>query len=637
MKCESNRLLRCFLSLIFVICGISIFIKGFLFMRKECAIKNNQRPSFEKQFDRLILIVIDALRYDFAVKYLNKLIHNNTNYYMFKSISTPPTVTLQRIKAFTTGSLPVFIEIGSNFRSQYDITSDSLMYHFAKDNANITVLGDETWMVLYKSLISESFTSPSFDVYDLHGVDNNIIKHLPKVIEKHNSSFVIAHFLGVDHCGHVFSYQNNNVIEKINELDSFINDEIIPQLGQKDLLVVMGDHGMTDSGSHGGMSKEEIETFFYAYSPSFNFKNIPQKDSDILLNQPNVINQIDIVPTLSVLFGYPIPFLNAGKIIFDLIPSSFLRESKTLNANQIRNLLIHENININESRDKFNFYNYENDTKIEEDFLLEQGPILLKDKWTSFHMTFMILGLFLVCISLLFLEKPQSVLPLLHSLSLFSDSFIFGESLVVQFFTGLSKPSFITRIMSFFTKCREDVDRRICFPTAKIPLFSNYRLTKIIGDNYIIPTVLFFLALFTSERYPSYMYFLSLHTFFTTGHQCTLSELNIEPAYAFGHYNSILSPLLVFINNFFPFVFVTIFSRQNLMLCFYSVFSLICIMSFCIYGRYHLMIWQVITPRFLYQSFQTLIVLVISTIKYLILRFRKSHFIHKNQPKLKND
>jgi ethanolaminephosphotransferase len=41
------------------------------------------------------------------------------------------------------------------------------------------------------------------------------------------------------------------------------------------------------------------------------------------VNQPTVlgypiIDQIDIVPTLSILFGFPIPKNNLGKIIFNL-------------------------------------------------------------------------------------------------------------------------------------------------------------------------------------------------------------------------------------------------------------------------------------------------------------------------------
>lgn len=34
------------------------------------------------------------------------------------------------------------------------------------------------------------------------------------------------------------------------------------------LLVVMGDHGMTDSGDHGGESQKETDAAIFLYSPS---------------------------------------------------------------------------------------------------------------------------------------------------------------------------------------------------------------------------------------------------------------------------------------------------------------------------------------------------------------------------------
>jgi hypothetical protein len=38
------------------------------------------------------------------------------------------------------------------------------------------------------------------------------------------------------------------------------------------LLIVLGDHGMTEDGNHGGSSKEETDTVIYAYLKSENKK-----------------------------------------------------------------------------------------------------------------------------------------------------------------------------------------------------------------------------------------------------------------------------------------------------------------------------------------------------------------------------
>jgi len=46
--------------------------------------------------------------------------------FIFNAYSDPPTTTLQRIKGLTTGSLPTFIDMGSNFGGS-SIMEDSIM------------------------------------------------------------------------------------------------------------------------------------------------------------------------------------------------------------------------------------------------------------------------------------------------------------------------------------------------------------------------------------------------------------------------------------------------------------------------------------------------------------------------------
>lgn len=41
------------------------------------------------------------------------------------------------------------------------------------------------------------------------------------------------------------------------------------------LLVVLGDHGMTDNGDHGGESEKETDAALFLYSPSPLFRSPP--------------------------------------------------------------------------------------------------------------------------------------------------------------------------------------------------------------------------------------------------------------------------------------------------------------------------------------------------------------------------
>uniref|UniRef100_A0A9L0SL68 Phosphatidylinositol glycan anchor biosynthesis class O n=1 Tax=Equus caballus TaxID=9796 RepID=A0A9L0SL68_HORSE len=89
------------------------------------------------------------------------------------------------------------------------------------------------------------------------------------------------------------------------------NQELVERLENDTLLVVIGDHGMTMSGDHGGDSELEISAALFLYSPAALFPSAPPEE-------PEVIPQISLVPTLALLLGLPIPFGNIGEVIAEL-------------------------------------------------------------------------------------------------------------------------------------------------------------------------------------------------------------------------------------------------------------------------------------------------------------------------------
>lgn len=136
--------------------GIYLFAGGFLLVRLEVNRTSTcgdvLRPEGAAQHDfcrgrprfrRAVLLVVDALRIDFARfepgnesprPYQNKLpvLHEmvrarpqHGRLYAFRA--DPPTTTMQRIKGFTTGSLPTFVDVGNNFASSA-ILEDNLIH-----------------------------------------------------------------------------------------------------------------------------------------------------------------------------------------------------------------------------------------------------------------------------------------------------------------------------------------------------------------------------------------------------------------------------------------------------------------------------------------------------------------------------
>lgn len=119
---------------IFIVCAVTsllVFTRGFLLSRVAIPdhSANSDDNKIPSQYRRAVVLVIDALRYDFVdvqpqskEYYHNKLPHVQTlladkphSSRLYKFIADPPTTTMQRLKGLTTGSLPTFVDAGLSF------------------------------------------------------------------------------------------------------------------------------------------------------------------------------------------------------------------------------------------------------------------------------------------------------------------------------------------------------------------------------------------------------------------------------------------------------------------------------------------------------------------------------------------
>ncbi|KAK4984204.1 mannose-ethanolamine phosphotransferase gpi13 [Elasticomyces elasticus] len=362
--------------------GISLFLSGFLLTRRVLDEKSkcSESPLYveptaigenaagrgtyedgcwhEKSFDKAVIIVIDALRYDFAAPYppssasvslrRPRHYHNSIpvlyetaaqqsgNALLLPFIADPPTTTLQRLKGLTTGTLPTFVEGGSNFAGA-EILEDNLIGQLQTAGKKVVHLGDDTWTSLFPGHFHPNLSHAydSFNVWDLHTVDNGVTEHLFPLLQFQETvsgteadwDVIIAHYLGVDHAGHRYGPDHLAMSDKLAQMDEVVR-QAISSLPNDTLLVVMGDHGMDPKGDHGGESDLEVESTLFLYSAQAHFgtpdttliappATARERDST---GRERSVPQIDIVPTLSLLLGLPIPYSNLGKPI----PQAFL-------------------------------------------------------------------------------------------------------------------------------------------------------------------------------------------------------------------------------------------------------------------------------------------------------------------------
>lgn len=110
-------------------------------------------------------------------------------------------------------------------------------------------MGDSTWAELFPKRFTREYAFPSFNIFDLDTVDNSINDQLPSELSRHDWSLLIAHYLGVDHCGHTYGPLHPEMARKLTEMNAVIR-MIVDKMDDETTLFVIGDHGMTGTGWH---------------------------------------------------------------------------------------------------------------------------------------------------------------------------------------------------------------------------------------------------------------------------------------------------------------------------------------------------------------------------------------------------
>lgn len=101
---------------------------------------------FTPKYGKVVIFLVDALRYDFvsennthvysgnAMKFVQNILRTEkNNSALRKFIPDPPTVTAQRIYGLSTGTIPSLISIKDNFDASL-VTEDSMINQFYKHN-----------------------------------------------------------------------------------------------------------------------------------------------------------------------------------------------------------------------------------------------------------------------------------------------------------------------------------------------------------------------------------------------------------------------------------------------------------------------------------------------------------------------
>lgn len=298
-------------------------------------------------FNKLVFVVIDALRADFipsitspssqySMPFLENLIRTEAAVAMVSEAQTP-TVTMPRIKALMSGTYPSFMDLIYNLNAA-KFGDDNLIEQAFLKSKRMLFYGDDTWLQMFpSSMFLRSNGTSSFFATDYVQVDTNVTENvIPELGRLDEWDYLILHYLGVDHIGHSHGGASSRLMKsKLLEMDDVLERvvEFVRASNDSYILVLTGDHGMTDAGNHGGSTAEESNTALVMVNASSN-SNVVKP-----LSKLPQVKQIDVSVTLSTLLGLPIPAKSRGKIILPAFKMFNVSQSKllcSLNANSLQ-------------------------------------------------------------------------------------------------------------------------------------------------------------------------------------------------------------------------------------------------------------------------------------------------------------
>ncbi|KAK4250523.1 GPI ethanolamine phosphate transferase 2 [Corynascus novoguineensis] len=312
-------------------------------------------------FDRVVFMVIDALRSDFVYSensgflFTQSLIRDGAAL-PFTAHATSPTVTMPRLKAITTGSIPSFLDVVLNIDEGDESSSlasqDTWLAQMkAKGTGKLVMYGDDTWLKLFPGTFDRAEGTTSFFVSDFTEVDNNVTRHIAGELQNDDWNTMVLHYLGLDHIGHKGGPRSPHMVAKQREMDGIVR-QIYTAIDseahlQSTLFVVCGDHGMNDAGNHGASSAGETSPALVFISPKIkalqsNLQSpMPEDES---FQYYSTVEQSDLAPTLAALLGFPVPKNNLGALIPDFLPFWPNRRDQVQllmrNAHQIKEIVV---------------------------------------------------------------------------------------------------------------------------------------------------------------------------------------------------------------------------------------------------------------------------------------------------------
>ena len=219
--------------------------------------------------NRLVCVVIDALKYETACSHMGFMQHllEQNKVARFEVRGELPSMSRPMYETILTG-LPA-IEHGIVHNLVVRKSKEQSLFHLLKEQNRTSAAAAYYWVSeLYQKAPFNPFTDriqldtewPITDgifYFEDHYPDSHVFADAQFLFHSKQPDFLYIHPMNVDDDGHKFTGNSVQYRNRVLAVDSLLSLQIPKWLEQGYDVIVTADHGMTDDGNHGGNSKED--------------------------------------------------------------------------------------------------------------------------------------------------------------------------------------------------------------------------------------------------------------------------------------------------------------------------------------------------------------------------------------------
>jgi predicted AlkP superfamily pyrophosphatase or phosphodiesterase len=219
--------------------------------------------------NRVVLIVVDALRFDTACSHMGYMQHlvERGVASRYEVRSEVPSLSRPLYETILTGTPPIIHGVTSNRTVR--LSNQTSLFHLAQSSGKKTAAAAYYWVSeLYNRAPFQHFEDRiqldtdlpienGLFYFEDHYPDSHLFAEAAWLMDQKKPDFLYIHPMNVDDDGHKFTADSKEYRNRVLAVDGLLSLFIPKCLEQGYEVIVTADHGMTNDGNHGGNTVED--------------------------------------------------------------------------------------------------------------------------------------------------------------------------------------------------------------------------------------------------------------------------------------------------------------------------------------------------------------------------------------------